>query len=179
MTEAEAQVWTTGITVAGTLLGAVAGALGTWLVEKRRRDHEDRHRHSESRRSLYGEVLRAVDGFLLESGMMVHHHGDWTPFSIEAFAGMKAQSAGIMERISEVALLATRPAVIDAAQDLRASLAPSVQSMADLLDATRQSIPEKAAEGERARMVAALSVVSKARSTFIAAARDDLRITVR
>jgi hypothetical protein len=46
------------IGVIGTLLGTVVGAGVTFIIERDRRRHEDRHRFAETKRSLYGDFYR-------------------------------------------------------------------------------------------------------------------------
>ena len=56
-----AQVLTASIAVIGALGGAALGAGATYLLERGRRQREDRHRFTSERRAAYSRVLTVLD----------------------------------------------------------------------------------------------------------------------
>jgi hypothetical protein len=77
VTEAEADVWRTVITVAGsvlgTLLGAVVGIGGAFLVERSRREHEERRRFLDVKRDRYATFQQRVSEAITAE---MHHIAD-------------------------------------------------------------------------------------------------------
>jgi hypothetical protein len=109
--------------VVGTLLGAIVGAGATFLIERDRRSHDDRHRFAEVKRGLYSDYSSVTQRIGLEIVQRMHElHAVFTearpPSEVRAVADLSDAW-----KLEEALTLVVPDEVYDAARLLMSALA--------------------------------------------------------
>jgi hypothetical protein len=138
--EQTARVWIAAFGVLGTLLGAVLGFAGSFLIERGRRRREERHRFSDVRRSLYVRLLAGADAIeRVATSEMLHLRMPTAPFNVPT---MPDFDEAIGFTTSEISLVSTARVVKSASGLMSASIGMHEYSLSILGEDLGPSVSE-------------------------------------
>jgi len=150
--------------VIGTLLGAIVGAGGTFLIERWRARREDRQRFTADRRMTYGRLLISLDSASRAIDLMLAE-----PLDAERGDVLTSPASAAMDAFGEIELIGTEP-VRSAAIRLR-------EALSNMLEAALQPGAASSFAMPGGPYLVAYDAFHERRSDFLEACRQELGLS--